>query len=40
MTGKCVSKPEVLENGKIRLYEKWQLTCKDFSAGESVVEEI
>lgn len=40
MTGKCVSVPEILPNGKIRLYEKWQWTSGDFSAGESVVEEI
>lgn len=40
MTGKCVSKPEVLANGKIRLHEKWQWTCEDFSSGESVIEEI
>jgi hypothetical protein len=40
MTGKGVTKPEILENGKIRLHEKWQWTSKDFSAGESVVEEI
>lgn len=40
MTGKCLSKPEILENGKIRLHEKWQWTSGDRSAGESVVEEI
>ena len=40
MTGKCVSKPEIMENGKIRLHEKWQWTSKDFSRGESIVEEI
>ncbi len=40
MTGKCFSKPEILENGKIRLHEKWQWTSGDFSKGESVVEEI
>lgn len=40
MTGKCDSKPEMLANGKIRLHEKWQWTCGDFSKGESVVEEI
>lgn len=40
MTGKCISRPEVLENGKIRLHEEWQWTCKDFSKGRSVVEEI
>lgn len=40
MTGKCISTPEILENGKIRLYEKWQWTNGDKSKGESVVEEI
>ena len=40
MTGKCISRPEILDNGKIRLYEEWQWTCKDFSKGRSVVEEI
>jgi len=40
MTGKCVSRPEIMENGKIRLHEEWQWTCKDHSKGRSVVEEI
>lgn len=40
MTGKCVSTPEILENGKIRLSEKWQWTCGDFSKGKSIVVEI
>jgi hypothetical protein len=40
MTGKCFSKPEILPDGRIRLYEKWQWTCGDFSNGESVVEEV
>lgn len=40
MTGKCISRPEVLENGKIRLHEEWQWTCKDYSKGLSIVEEI
>ena len=40
MAGKCVSRPEILENGKIRLYEQWQWTSKDFSNGESIIEEI
>lgn len=40
MTGKCVSKPEIMENGKIRLHEKWQWTTGDFSDGESIIEEI
>ncbi len=40
MTGECRSTPEVLPDGRIRLHEKWQWTCGDFSTGESVVEEI
>ena len=40
MTGKCVSTPESLPNGKIRLHEKWQWTSGDFSEGESTIEEI
>jgi hypothetical protein len=40
MTGKCVSRPEIMDNGKIRLHEEWQWTCKDYSKGHSVVEEI
>jgi hypothetical protein len=40
MTGKCLSTPELLPNGKIRLHEKWQWTSGDLSSGESIVEEI
>ncbi|MFN3852080.1 MAG: n-acetylglutamate synthase [Spirosomataceae bacterium] len=40
MTGICLSTPEILPDGRIRLNEKWQWTCGDFSEGESVVEEI
>jgi hypothetical protein len=39
MTGKCRSTPEVLPDGRIRLYEKWQWTCGDLSSGESIIEE-
>jgi hypothetical protein len=39
MTGTCRSTPENLADGRIRLYEKWQWTSGDFSAGESIVEE-
>jgi len=39
MTGKCKSKPEVLENGKIRLHESWEWTSGDKSKGQSVIEE-
>ena len=39
-TGACHSKPEVLENGKIRLHENWQWTSGDFSSGYSIIEEF
>ena len=40
MTGKCRSTPEVLSDGRVRLYEVWQWTSGDFSQGESVIEEV
>ena len=40
MTGTCLSTPEVLPDGRLRLHEKWQWTSGDLSAGESVIEEI
>ena len=40
MTGTCFSKPELLENGKLRLHEVWQWTSGDNSAGSSIIEEI
>lgn len=40
MTGKCVSTPEILADGRIRLYEKWQWTSGDLSSGESIIEEL
>lgn len=40
MTGTCLSVPERMENGKIRLHEKWRWTSGDQSKGESVLEEI
>lgn len=39
MTGVCQSRPEMLENGKIRLHESWQWTSGDFSSGTSIIEE-
>ena len=39
MTGKCFSRPEIMENGKIRLHECWQWTSGDGSKGESIIEE-
>ncbi|AYN67971.1 n-acetylglutamate synthase [Euzebyella marina] len=40
MTGICHSTPEILDNGKVRLYETWQWTSGDQSKGESILEEI
>ena len=40
MTGICKSKPEILENGKIRLHEFWEWTSGNKSKGESIIEEI
>lgn len=40
MTGKCISQPEILPNGKIRLFEEWQWTSGDLSTGKSILEEI
>ncbi len=40
MTGKCRSRPEIMENGKIRLHERWKWTCGDHSKGTSILEEI
>ena len=39
-TGKCLSTPEILPNGKITLHEDWEWTCGDFSKGSSILEEI
>ena len=40
MTGTCISTPEVMENGKIRLHESWQWTSGDQSKGNSILEEV
>jgi len=39
MTGVCKSIPEILENGKIRLHEKWDWTSGDRSRGNSILDE-
>jgi hypothetical protein len=39
MTGLCQSKPEMLENGKIRLHETWEWTSGHRSKGQSIIEE-
>lgn len=40
MTGTCRSTPEILPDGRIRLYEKWRWTSGDRAEGESVIEEV
>ncbi|MEX2564758.1 MAG: n-acetylglutamate synthase [Cyclobacteriaceae bacterium] len=40
MTGTCRSRPEIMENGKIRLHEEWQWTSGDGSRGTSMLEEV
>lgn len=40
MTGRCRSTPVVLEDGRVKLLEKWKWTSGDESEGESVVEEV
>jgi hypothetical protein len=40
MTGECISTPEILADGRIRLHEKWRWTSGDLSSGRSVIEEI
>lgn len=40
--GRCQSRPEILENGRIRLHEKWVWTYgpRRGMSGKSVVEEV
>lgn len=38
--GKCHSVPEVLSDGRIRLYENWQWLDNDTAKGASIIEEI
>jgi hypothetical protein len=40
MTGICFSTPQVMDDGRIRLYEKWKWTSGDESEGESILEEV
>lgn len=40
MTGRCRSTPELLPDGRLRLYEAWQWTTGDGTQGESVIEEL
>lgn len=38
--GKCVSTPQILPDGRIRLYEKWQWHDAEATEGSSIIEEI
>ncbi|MBC7919795.1 MAG: n-acetylglutamate synthase [Ferruginibacter sp.] len=40
MTGQCLSVPERLPDGRIRLHETWQWTSGDRSSGQSIIEEV
>lgn len=40
MTGICKSTPEFWDDGRLRIFEEWEWTCKDRSKGNSVIEEI
>jgi len=39
-TGRCTSQPELLDDGRLRLRERWQWTEGGSESGESVVEEV
>jgi len=39
-TGRCLSRPEILVDGRIRLHERWQWTEGGTESGESVIEEV
>ncbi|THE09150.1 n-acetylglutamate synthase [Bacillus timonensis] len=38
--GKCVSTPEILSDGRIRLYENWKWIDAKATDGNSIIEEI
>lgn len=40
MTGECVSTPEVLADGRLRLHERWRWTSGGTGEGQSVIEEF
>jgi hypothetical protein len=40
MIGKCLSTPENMEDGRIKLKEQWQWLSGDMSAGDSEIVEI
>jgi hypothetical protein len=40
LSGRCISIPEILPTGKIKLLEKWQWLSGKEGHGESILEEI
>lgn len=38
--GTCLSCPQLLPDGRLRLHESWIIECEKQVAGESVIEEI
>ncbi len=38
--GKCLSRAEKLNDGRLKLFEKWQWLCDDMSSGVSELIEI
>ena len=38
--GKCISKATLLNDGRIKLFEKWQWLCDDMSSGTSELVEV
>jgi len=39
-TGKCFSKPVILENGKIQLHETWEWLSGDSGGGNTIIQEL
>lgn len=39
-TGRCLSRAEILPDGRLRMHEEWQWTSGDHSTGTSIIEEI
>ncbi|WP_445486818.1 n-acetylglutamate synthase [Niallia sp. 03133] len=38
--GKCISTPEILEDGRIRLHENWKWMDEDETEGNSIIDEV
>jgi hypothetical protein len=38
--GKCISTPEILPDGRIRMYEKWKWLDAEATEGSSIIEEV